>query len=973
MKNRRICIVAAVAALLSPLSSGWSQELPPINEFLTNARVIGGVNHESGARLMDPVVIDFNGDGIDDWVIGAPGMSPNGIASAGSVFILLGKKDRPLQGDIDLTQWHDFDYRFDGDQVNGQLGINIVTGDFNGDGWMDLAIAEPGSVGRIHVIHSRKDIPKGIHAIGQAGIVDVSFYTTQPDSYFGLTMCVGDFNRDGIDDLVAGYLSSTSTMGPRASNVILLTMRRQWAKKSFDIASKLFGKTIMSRPVARNVRALHTCAIGDFNDDGLLDIALGMPIDTFDRQESVGSVAIVYHPFKYSGMTLNLGEPNPTWGIRLIGSQPGAQFGYSLASGDFTGDGRDDLAVSAPNRLIRGPDAEGAVYIFEGSKWPQSSGIQPDSLQISGQGGSFGFKLQTHDVNRDNRPDLVVSAPFVQIAGAPEAGAVNIYLGGPHFVGSLNQSSRPDMQIVGHGHMHFGMGSAFGDFNGNGLNDAIFRTASDIRGRTATGSYVVLGDVNALPTPKLLDTAEFLTITAPSQGGGLSPTVRRVQYNGKEYLAWLSRGGFVPGRSIVSRSVICLFEVDQAEQDRRLDTPDDCGINIIGPEGEPIVDFSIDDPTHSGTAVLTISLPGFAYQDAIGVVAAIPLPKQIDKPLVLNLTPQTLATEAMTFILPGEAYADLGRRLEWVDLDGDGQLELLIGAPERSEEDFKAGALFVVPGFATFEPGIRALNDPKQGITIYEGSENEALATQWLIADLNANGKPDIVLLGSQTTNAIGEQLSTAYVLYDAGYRRPKTYSIRSPELGALRIVAPRHRAGLELIQMADVNGDGFPDLILLSPNFRAGLQKQGMIYVILADPSRKSGELSLTNEALVNFSLSPNRNDRIADARFIRENGRLRLFVIIESLLTRQFSLQRFSPATQRFSGHISPGMLQRDSTIRPFDTPAQFISLQNDASSDDLWLLFPYMGLGQSDQGIAQRFRLRTTSPPHLPPRPR
>ena len=944
----------------------WSQQAQPTLDVLpyattsteitlSDAKIVGGLSHESGARLMDPVTVDFDGDGIDDLIFGAPGMSPRGVKNAGSVYVILGKKDDDLVGRRDMTLWKSADYRFDGMTLNGQLGLNLVTGDFNGDGLPDVAIAEPGQTGRIYVINSGKTLERGAYSILDERITDVYFAGAENDANLGIQMCVGDFNHDDIEDIAASYVTSTSasSLTSTTTNVILLTMRRSWDTKYHSISGKLYGKTVFSRATSKNVKAVYTCAAGDFNDDGLVDLALGMPFDTFDNQKTAGSVSIVYYPFKYSGTSINLSEVDPSWGIRIKGSQPGAMFGYSLAAGDFTSDGRTDLAVSAPNRLVKNADAEGAVYIIDASKWPEKSGIQPEDLRITGNGGQFGFKIQAQDTNHDKRPDLVVSAPYANIVGAPNAGTIGAYFGGPQFVDSVTSNMRPDILVSGDQNMNLGFGAAFGDFNGDGKTDVIARTSQDPDHRPNTGAYVVINDAMRLTPDSRLEDNNFLTIVAPSQGGTLAEHVQTVHYAQKDYHVWFSKGG------LGNRSVICMNDAANDEKSAWLYRADSCDINIVGPENAPIQDVVVTSNEDGSKTWLTLSLPSFKTSKAIGVVTTIELPASITKPLTLNLSETTLKTEAISFVLPDEIDAKLGAKIDLKDLDQDGNPELLIGAPIRSIDQADAGSFFIVKDVTSRSKGLYALTTAKDILTI-EGIDDENLGSDWQLLDFNLDGNLDLVLLSQNTKNIYHEVYATAYVFYDIGHQKNKIFNATSPEIAPLKIVAPQHRSNLRLIdQSVDLNNDGAPDIVLVSPDYRAGLQRQGAVYALFSSKERKSGTLSLNNTALVDFSLIPNRNEKLSDVRFAYIDGTLQLVLLTQSLLTPKASLKRLvSGEANLFSGQATLSSLTRVSSDITLNEHAKFLYLPDSESQNDLlWLIFPNAGESQSDQGIAHR----------------
>ena len=934
-------------AVLPQIAAGQDAQKRTMAWELEPGQVVGGSSRLSGARLMDPVVFDFNHDGVDDIVFGAPGMSPNGINAAGSLYVVLGKKGQTLDGVRDMTSWQAFDYRFDGHVRNGQLGMNIVTGDFNGDGITDMAVAEPGQTGAVYLFYGGTARDKGIYDVSQKGGADVAFVTSETGSNLGLSMCVGDLNHDGIMDLALASMGRSSSQATSASIVTLLTMRRSWDKPSYDIGTKLYGKTTIMRPVSNGIRVLHSCAIGDLNDDGVADIALGMPLDSVHGQKTAGSVTLIYQPFRYNGTTIDIGKVDEEIGIRISGDQANAQFGYSVAAADFTGDGRVDLAVSAPNRLIKGPDNEGAVYVFESKNLPKTSADQPESIQISGSGGQFGYRLRAVDANGDKRPDLVVSAPD---AGRQSNGSLSVFLGGPHFVESVDSGLRPDIEVNGAEFMRFGLGADFGDLNGDGKTDGVVRVAADPENREKTGAMAVISAFSDLPSTSTLG-SNFMTITAPSQGGGLAADVRRVQYKNEDYLAWFSPNG------AGTRSVICLVRDTGESRDVAIGAANGCDVQILGPNHYPISDFDISKSA-TGRAQLTIGVPDMPVGESTGVVAVIPLPDDITQPLALNLNEGTLKSNAISYVVKKEYGSALGSKIEWLDLDGDGYKELLIGAPKREIDKETSGTVYIVKGSAEQQFGIHDLL--ASDVMRIEGTANEEFGGQFQLMDFNLDGELDLVVSAPKSVNASNEYYATVYVFSSIGRRSYKSYSDMSPELTALRIHAPQSRAGLDIIpQIVDISGDGNPDLILYSPDYRPGLQKLGGLFVIYASEMLKSGELKLTDESHIGFSFMPGRNERLVDARFARQMSQLEFIAVTADMATGiSHALNAYIDEDRdMFKGNSTSGGLKRTiSEARVYGATRLVVLPKKTGGFDDLWIVFPYDGLVQSGQGVAR-----------------
>lgn len=182
-------------------------------------------------------------------------------------------------------------------------------------------------------------------------------------------------------------------------------------------------------------------AIGDVNNDGFADLAVG----AFNYNTRVGRV-YVYH----GGST---GIPN-TASQTLTGTAD-SNFGISVALGDANGDGYEDLAVGA-----NGYDTVvGQTHIYHGG----STGISDTSSQtLTGElaGDTFGSRLAMGDANGDGYADLVVGASYHDSA----TGRAYVYHGG-----STGISATLSQTLTGEGAGYqFGSALAMGDANGDG-------------------------------------------------------------------------------------------------------------------------------------------------------------------------------------------------------------------------------------------------------------------------------------------------------------------------------------------------------------------------------------------------------------------------------------------------------------------------------------------------------------------------
>ena len=314
------------------------------------------------------MVGDLDGDGFEDFIVGAYNADPGGNSGAGSAYIYSGA-DASLIRQINGSAAGDsFGYSVGG--AGADPGGNLSAGS---------AYVYSGADGSL--IHQVDGQYNG-HGIGRA------------------VAGAGDVNGDGFADFILGtYLADPGTTN--AGNAY--------------VYSGADGGVLYTKTGGASFRWLgHSVSpAGDVNADGYADFMVGVPLDDPADMTNAGTVRV------YSGLNGSLLR-------QLEGADTGDRFGLAVASaGDANGDGTLDFIVGASAADPGSLSQAGSAYVLSGA-----TGAVIHQVDGAAAGDYLGHAVAgVGDVDQDGKSDFLIGAYGADPGGRTGAGTAYIYSG----------------------------------------------------------------------------------------------------------------------------------------------------------------------------------------------------------------------------------------------------------------------------------------------------------------------------------------------------------------------------------------------------------------------------------------------------------------------------------------------------------------------------------------------------------------
>jgi uncharacterized membrane protein len=320
------------------------------------------VNYSSGGESAYSIsVADVNGDGKLDLVVANGCFGSD--CSTGSVGVLLGNGDGSFKKAVT--------YRSGAASV---FGAHVAVGDLNGDGKLDLAVANTGA-------GCGSGCPEGLIGIllgnGDGTFKKAKTYATGGFDAIGW-VAIADVNGDKKPDLVvANYCATECSYPPVEGSVGVLLGK---GNGTFEAV-----KTYLS-----GGDGAVSVAVADLNKDGKADILVAnCGPEACGPGSPGGNVGVL------------IGNGNGTF--KSVVNYPAANSPFNVAAADTNGDGKLDIVVSnwgTPNAATN----NGAVTVLLGKG---NGTFRPAKTFPSG--GAEAPSVAVADVNNDGRPDIVLA------------------------------------------------------------------------------------------------------------------------------------------------------------------------------------------------------------------------------------------------------------------------------------------------------------------------------------------------------------------------------------------------------------------------------------------------------------------------------------------------------------------------------------------------------------------------------------
>jgi hypothetical protein len=712
--------------------TGWSA-----NMTFSNLPYIYGDSADDHFGTSIAALGDNGGDRLDDYAVGAPDRDSGGV-DRGEVYLFYGSWGQ-LSGANDVGSAIP-DCNFKGMADSDLVGSTVTGGDINGDGFNDVVFGAPlqNGTGEFWVailnnnaehmdqeameIYTDEGLNRYYHEVPLGQKVFVYVETVDPSgSTANMVRAVVNSSHGSNTPLeiwlhegAVGEFIGNFTIMPEG----MTNQHRQWigAKKGETITVELYHNNSNSvfinvtrativddsygmikgeefnRQIGDNIEVL-----GDLNGDGIDDFA----ISNSESNQGGDNTGRVYLYFgRTEGFPFGINITNAD--VKIIPDTPGVMFGSYVGGGDVNNDGLADLVIGAPlafNKKL----GDGSVYIIFGREdWPSGEVSVGDIVNVTyygentEHGGGFGV-VTGADVNGDGIDDILTSS--IAAPGWDFTGWVYLILGHEDPWPETETMANATARWKGAGPVEWAgytldMG---GDFNGDEIGDILIGAyGNDAGGTDAGATYVIYGRRSGWKMDWNLTNDYNLAF----HGGTASPNNKagyHVAFAGDLNLDNVDdiviQSGFIDHVNFDGRQHIIYGRDSWGSKNHTISSIEDTLVTACSHGAEMEMGREVGDYDGDLFPDLALTCPhaDMTYYE-MGMVTLIHA-KQGSLPAVLNAS--EVANLGLGEVFWGDIEQQkLGSNVAGGDVNGDGWLDLLIGARGSYDEDL--GRVYIV-------------------------------------------------------------------------------------------------------------------------------------------------------------------------------------------------------------------------------------------------------------------------------------
>ena len=796
---------------------------------------------------------DVNGDGLDDIIVGAPGVDLNGNYNNGASYVVFGKSDDNAIALSNIA--NDAGFVINGVDENDRSGYSVSgAGDINGDGLDDLIIgareADPNGTdsGASYLVFGKSDGSAVELSLVEFGINGFVINGVSGADQSGVSVSgAGDINGDGFDDLIVGANFADPNGNDSGASYVIFGGQGVLSTDAQSLpgdssANRLIGgagdDTLLGMggaDVLRGGAGDDVLAISDTDfasiDGGLgtdtlrldsmitLDLA-SIPNNRLDSIEIIDLNGTASTLMLAIDDILNIVGSSAQNTLRIDGSSADTldlnqiAFSDSREADNIGGtdyrvyQAADSLGLADSVRLLVAFDVSvetvipavelSAIQLNDNPDGFVLNGV--DALDFSGSAVSG-----AGDINGDGLDDIIIGA---HLADPNDSGSGTSYIifgktgGNAVELSAIADGDNNDGFVLNgvseNDYSGFSVSGA-GDVNGDGLDDILIGAyRADPNGTDSGASYLVFGKT----------------------GGGIVELSEIDDANNSDGFVLNGTAGDQSGRSVSGVGDVNGDGLDDIIIGARYADPNDnansgASYVVFGKSDGGIVELSdIDNNTTTDTT-------GFAINGVDG------------------------------FDWSGFSVSAAG------DVNGDGMDDILIGAyraasPDTAFNVLASGTSYVV--FGKSDGGIVELSDIEQanggGFAINGADANDYSGFSVSGAgDINGDGLDDVIVGARYADPNTNANSGTSYVVFGKSDGEIVQLSDIENTTGggfAINGVDAADRSGRSVSGVGDFNGDGLDDIIVgASLAEFAGLENQGVSYLVFGKTDSNTVELS--------------------------------------------------------------------------------------------------------------------------------